>query len=533
MDYKTKLLIPILAANSALIVYLMLAWAPEYAADPAEASTQLLPQLLLWLLASAAIVWAVMVYLGYRLRSLARHAQSIAQGDASAFPLVGNEGDDFGRCATQMDKLHVLLRQRQAALERESNLLQQCEQHLRESEELYIIAIRNASDGSMEWDLIENRMLYSPRWKGMLGLESMVLGDNVEEWYSRMHQDDYARTRNAVQLLLDGKVSMFENEHRLRHGSGEYLWVAARGVVVRSAGGKPVKFIGTLTDITEKKLAQQLLNEVEKGLETVTGEEFFRMLVRNMGRALNAKYSFITECLDGPDGKPDRVRTIAFWAEGGFADNIEYELAGTPCQEVINAGISCFYPMGLAQRFPKEAGMESYVGIAVIGENGKVVGHLACLDAAPVRNNLPIQSIQKLFAMRASAEIVRMSLEKSLQVARRINRVLCDNMDELVLLADATGRLETINGAAERFCNLQVADIPGYPLKRLLAPANAAIQNSPDTLQALINGSGAPNQRYCLLNRQGQVHEVQGMVSPIYNAQHRLEKILVVARPAS
>lgn len=529
MGYKGKLLTPLLAANVALAAYLILGWGPDAGADADEITSELLPPLLLWFVVSVAISWASFAYIGHRVHTLAQRAQAIAQGEAAVEPAASGN-DDFAHCAARLEQLHVLLRQKEAALQRESNLLRQSEQNLRESEERYVIAIRNANDGAVEWDLLDQRVTYSPRWQAMLGLDGADIGDSVDEWYSRIHVDDYERTRTAVQQLLEGKSALFDNEHRIRHDSGDYIWVAARGVVVCSASGRPVKFIGTLTDITDKKLVQHLLSEMEQGLETVAGAAFFQRLVQNMARALDARYSFITECLEGPDGKPDRVRTIAFWADGGFADNIEYELEGTPCQEVIAEGTSSLYPMGLAQRFPKEAGMESYVGIAVLGENGRVVGHLACLDSAPMRNNIPVQSMQKLFAMRASAEIVRMSLEKSLRLQQCVTRALCDNVDNLVLLADGDGRLEGASRPLESLSGFGVAEMAGRPLDELVVPASAGAGYGGVWRDWLAQSEEQAARRYCLLGRNGRLHEIEAKISGVYGHDRRLEKIVLVGR---
>lgn len=529
MSLQPKLILPTLAANLGLAGYLLYAWLPEYASEPFDAFSALLPLLLFWLAAVSGLLWANVAYLHQRLQRLARQAQ----GDAQP-PPGHDQGDALDQCAAQIDSLQHKLRDSQAARERLNNLYRQSEENLRESEERYVIAVRGANDGAMEWDVANGEMLYSPRWKSMLGLDGASLDSNIDEWYSRIHADDYPRTRSALQQLLDGKTTLFENEHRLRHASGEYLWVAARAVVIRSASGKAIKLIAVLSDITDKKLVQQLLNEVEDGLDNVTGDEFFRRLVKNLACALNTKYAFITECLPGPDGKPNRVRSIAFWTGQGFVENIEYDLDGTPCQEVIEEGTTCFYPMGLAQRYPKEAGLESYVGIAVLGPGGQVVGHLACLDPAPMRNNLPIQSVQKLFAMRASAEIIRMTLEKSLQVSQQVNRAICDSVDELVLLANPHGMLETINHTAEKLCGLRQEEIAHYPLERVLARTEGSMQGRHGLLEALTAHVGKTSvQRYCLINKQGRVHEMEGVVTPIHDAQHRLEKIVVVGRPVA
>ena len=105
-----------------------------------------------------------------------------------------------------------------------------------------------------------------------------------------------------------------------------------------------------------------------------SGEPFFRSLVQHFARALHIECAFITECLNRP---PTRARTLAFRCCGNFDPNFEYDLAGTPCDRVMREGRTIFYPTGLAEMFPCEAGQESYLGLPIFARDGMVIGHLA------------------------------------------------------------------------------------------------------------------------------------------------------------
>src|SRR5438094_738815 len=79
-------------------------------------------------------------------------------------------------------------------------------------------------------------------------------------------------------------------------------------------------------------------------------------------------------------GTETRVRTLAFWDRGRFLDNIEFDLAGTPCEDVVRGGL-CHHPRGVQQKFPKdrplqEMGIESYLGVPLQDGSGRVLGHL-------------------------------------------------------------------------------------------------------------------------------------------------------------
>ena len=102
------------------------------------------------------------------------------------------------------------------------------------------------------------------------------------------------------------------------------------------------------------------------------------------------------------------MRTLACWtADQGLKANVEYELAGTPCQQVIEGSRTCFYPERLAEKFPREAGWEAYIGMPIVASDGRVLGHLALLDKSRLGDEVLVERIYRIFLARAAAEIER------------------------------------------------------------------------------------------------------------------------------
>jgi diguanylate cyclase (GGDEF)-like protein/PAS domain S-box-containing protein len=132
------------------------------------------------------------------------------------------------------------------------------EQALRESEERYALAARGANDGLWDWNLAENTIYFSPRWKAMLGYPESELMDNPEEWFSRIHEADREQVRRRISAHLTGATPHFESEARMRHQDGVFRWMLSRGIMVRDAQGKPLRMAGSQTDITEGKVADPL-----------------------------------------------------------------------------------------------------------------------------------------------------------------------------------------------------------------------------------------------------------------------------------
>jgi diguanylate cyclase (GGDEF)-like protein/PAS domain S-box-containing protein len=136
--------------------------------------------------------------------------------------------------------------------------LKHAEDALRESEERYALAARGANDGLWDWDLLKNKAYFSPRWKSMLGWGENDIGDNPDEWFKRVHPDDIDRVRADINAHLEGLIPHYEDEYRMLHKDGSYLWMLGRGLAVRNGEGKPYRFAGSQTDITRGKVADVL-----------------------------------------------------------------------------------------------------------------------------------------------------------------------------------------------------------------------------------------------------------------------------------
>ena len=140
------------------------------------------------------------------------------------------------------------------------------EEALRKSEERFDLAIRGTDAGIWDWDLLTNQCYFSPRWKSMLGYEDREIRDHFSEWETRFHPDDREQGLKILHECLDGRTSDYEFEHRLQHKAGFYRWILARGAVVRDPSGKPYRMVGSHLDITDRKLAEQLIREREREL---------------------------------------------------------------------------------------------------------------------------------------------------------------------------------------------------------------------------------------------------------------------------
>ena len=194
-----------------------------------------------------------------RVREVAPHAPIVILtnlDDEEIATKAVREGAQDYLVKRQVDN-ELLLRSIRYAVER-----MHAEKALRESEERYALAMSGANDGLWDWNLKSGTAYFSPRWKSMLGYREEEIGNDVNEWFSRVHADDSVALQKALGAHLNGEEPHFEHEHRIHCNDRSSIWVLSRGLAVRDPAGKPTRLAGSLTDISARKRAQdQLLHD--------------------------------------------------------------------------------------------------------------------------------------------------------------------------------------------------------------------------------------------------------------------------------
>ncbi len=152
----------------------------------------------------------------------------------------------------------------------------QIEQTLKISEFRWKFALEGAGDGVWDWEIDTNTVHLSKRWKEMLGYAENEIGNTLDECESRYHPDDKDYALTMLSEYLDNKISSYNLELRVRCKDGQYLWILDRGMIVsRTGSGRPLRMIGTYTDITERKRIEndlRLSQQQLRGLSKVANE---------------------------------------------------------------------------------------------------------------------------------------------------------------------------------------------------------------------------------------------------------------------
>jgi len=175
----------------------------------------------------------------------------------------------------------------------------------RRSEQRYALAAAGSNDGLWDWDIPNDALYCSDRWKLMFGLSPETAVATCDDWFEYVIEDDRAGLRKALDLHLGGESPHFEHEYRVRHVNGEVKSVLCRGIAVRDETGRPIRMAGSQTDITEWRRVQETLAKAARH-DPLTGLPnrmlFGELLQREMARTNRMperRYAVLFIDLDG------------------------------------------------------------------------------------------------------------------------------------------------------------------------------------------------------------------------------------------
>ena len=215
----------------------------------------------------------------------------------------------------------------------------------------------------------------------------------------------------------------------------------------------------------------EALRAIVEGTAQTTGEPFFQSLVTNLAKAMAVRYAFIAEFAEA--GGPMRVRTLAYWFRDRLKDNIEWDVTGTPCEDVVRGNL-CHYPTDVAVKFPADAalvdwGIQSYLGVPLRDADGKHLGHLAVFDERPMPSEPRKLFIFRIFAARAAAELQRVRMERRVIDSEQRFRDLYEEAPIAYIYEQVDSRFVSANRAACKLLGLKPEEVPGTMGVSLLA----------------------------------------------------------------
>lgn len=169
----------------------------------------------------------------------------------------------------------------------------------------------------------------------------------------------------------------------------------------------------------------ELLRAVTEGTAQSLGDGFFRELVRRLAEGLHMRWAFVAECLPAL-----KARSLAFWVDGQWGEDFEYDLPGTPCMEVAR-GRTCHIPDRLPELFPEDKGMIemgalSYLGVPLLDSQQRTIGHLVVFNDKLMPANSLVLRVVETFAARAGVELERKQADEEIRRRTEENAALLD-----------------------------------------------------------------------------------------------------------
>ncbi|MBI1878196.1 MAG: PAS domain S-box protein, partial [Chloroflexi bacterium] len=338
-------------------------------------------------------------------------------------------------------------------------------QPLQESEQKYRWIVENANaaivvaqDGRLKF--------FNAKALEFIGYSPQELA--VKPFAAFIHPEDREMVVERHLQRLRGKKIPQVYPFRIIDKAGGIKWVEINAVSI-TWDGQPAT-LNFFTDITERKQAEELVLNIARGVSAATGETFFRSLVDHLGRTLNADYVLIGEL---KANQVQRIRTLAIYATGQEVDNIEYDLSHTPCENVVNKTL-CSYVSNVQAQFPHdrllvEMEVEGYVGTPLFDSTGRAMGLMAVLYRRPIPNREEAESLLKIFAARAAAEMERQQMEKALRESEERFSRFSEAAFEGIGIADA-GIVIDANRQLAQMLGYELPEIMGMSVMNFIAP---------------------------------------------------------------
>jgi len=326
------------------------------------------------------------------------------------------------------------------------------------------------------------------RWCEIAGLsEASALGFGYME---TLHPDDRTRVLRSWHAATDAKVP-FHSEHRFQRSDGTVCWVLTHAVPTADSDGRTASYVGTLTDITDRKRIEMAMQALSSDLINLEGTAYLEAAALKLTQLLDMELAGISQY---SPHQPDTVRLLTMAEDGVIKPPTTAQLAGSPGGEVstgrplvISSGAQVLYPKaGLIQSHR----IDSYIGEPLKDPAGRSLGHVAAMSRRPIRDIKTATTILRMFAVAISATLVR---ERNQRQYSDLFQFAPDGL----LLMDRQGGIRLANLRAETdfgwtrkelrgrgIDTLLVPEAPGESLdwRELLAPASSRGRRVPTQL---------------------------------------------------
>jgi two-component system cell cycle sensor histidine kinase/response regulator CckA len=218
------------------------------------------------------------------------------------------------------------------------------EQALRKSEERYRLVAKATNDVIWDWDLLSDKVVWNDALYTVFNYQPSQVTDNAQWWYDHLHPEDRERIVDGIHATINSGDLSWIDEYRFQRGDGSYAMVLDRGYIAQDENGKPVKMIGAMLDLTERKKAEKALRESEEKLQQAQKMESIGRLAGGIAHDFNnlltaiLGYSEIT-IMNLKEGDPIRANLEEIKRAGNRAANLTRQLLAFSRKQVLQPQI--------------------------------------------------------------------------------------------------------------------------------------------------------------------------------------------------
>ncbi|WP_304543487.1 sensor domain-containing diguanylate cyclase [Sulfurimonas microaerophilic] len=218
--------------------------------------------LFLAILTSLFMIFILFISIKYFiLNHLTRIVDVISYYDQDGIPIGEIESEGSFEIRYIIDRINTMIK----LIKKSREELQTNYELLQTEKDRFQLTIKATNDGIWDWNLKTDEVFFSKRWKSMLGYSEDEITNDVNEWEKRVHPDDLEKALSDLDAHLNGKTPVYENEHRVQHKDGHWLWILDRGKALFDEEGKPYRMLGFHTDMTQRhKFIESLKVEQER-----------------------------------------------------------------------------------------------------------------------------------------------------------------------------------------------------------------------------------------------------------------------------
>lgn len=348
----------------------------------------------------------------------------------------------------------------------------QAEEDLKLSNLRYQLVSQAANDAIWDWNLVTNEVTWNEGVRTLFGYRENGVEPTANWWHEHIHPEDRERIVEGIHKSIDGGDETWSDEYRLVRADGSHAYVFDRGRIVRDAGGKPVRMVGAMLDLTERKAAEAALRRSEEHIRIITDSVPF--LISHIGADL--RYRFAN-------------KTYRSWFGKGAEDIVGKKVSdvvGAPAYDKVRRHLEAALAgetVAFEAEIPYERGMRWIQAVYTpdVDSEGRMHGfftavadisHEKAAVVAAAKRNLQLQEAheeQEVIGeeLRANNEEL-VAARQAIEAERARYRDLFESAPDGYLVTDADGFILQANIAAAELFQMAALQLAGQPLREFV-----------------------------------------------------------------